>query len=143
MSRRLPRDARVPGAAKPRVLLVDDHRGVLERVSAMLVDDFDVAGTATDGDAGVAQARRLDPDVIILDVNMPGLDGFQTIDALREGGSTAPVVFLSMADDDDHIGEAFRRGGRGYVLKSRMAWELPAALDQVLLGRLFAPSLTS
>jgi DNA-binding response OmpR family regulator len=125
------------------VLLVDDHRGVLERVSAMLAADFDVAGTATEGTAAVELARRIDPDVIVLDVHMAGLDGFQTIDALRQDGATAPVVFLSMAETDDHVAEAFRRGGRGYVIKSRVPRDLAAALDQVLRGRMFAPSLTS
>jgi len=143
MNRQLPREERAPGAGKPRVLLVDDHRGMLERVSALLADDFDVAGTATEGGAGVELARRINPDVVVLDVHMTGLDGFQTIDALRQDGSTAPVVFLSMVEADDHVGEAFRRGGRGYVIKSRVARDLPTALDQVLRGRMFAPSLTS
>ena len=130
-------------AGKPRVLLVDDHRGVLDRVSAVLADDFDVAGLATDGSQAVDLASRVAPDIIVLDVNMPGLDGYRTRRALEQAGSQAPVVFLSMVDADDHIGEAFRCGGRGYVLKSRIASDLADALDQVLHGRVFVPSLTS
>jgi CheY-like chemotaxis protein len=112
-------------------------------VSALLVDDFDVAGLATDGRQALDLARQVDPDVIVLDINMPGLDGFHTKRALELAGSRAPVVFLSAVDDDDHVREAFQCGGRGYVPKLRLARNLASALDQVLLGRLFVPSLTS
>jgi two-component system nitrate/nitrite response regulator NarL len=123
---------------------VDDHRRVLDTVSAMLADEFDVVGATTEGRAAPDLARRVDPDVVVLDVDMPGLNGFQTLRALQQSGSQAtPVVFLSMHDADDVISEAFRCGGRGYVLKSRVARDLPSAIDQVLLGRVFVPSLTS
>ena len=140
---RLPRFVRSSGAPKPRVLLVDDHPGVLDGVSALLADDFDVAGLATDGRQALDLARQIDPDVIVLDINMPGLDGFQTKRALEQAGSRAPVVFLSAVDADDYVGEAFRCGGRGYIPKLRLARNLASAVDQVLLGRLFVPSLTS
>ena len=140
---RLPRLPGAVGTAKRRVLLVDDHRGMLDRVSAMLAGDFDVAGVATTGSQAVDIAGQVSPDVIVLDINMPGLDGFQTMRALEHAGSRAPVVFLSMVDDDAYVGEAFRRGGRGYVVKSRVASDLAGALDQVLHGRVFVPSLTS
>jgi CheY-like chemotaxis protein len=128
---------------RPRVLLVDDHQAVLETVSSVLADAFDVAGTATDGTQALEVARRVDPDLIVLDVTMPGLDGFQTLRMLDQNGSRARAVFLSMHDSDDHVAEAFRCGGRGYVLKSRLGRDLPSALDHVLNGRTFVPSLTS
>jgi CheY-like chemotaxis protein len=140
---RLPRLVRPSGALKPSVLLVDDHRELLDGVSALLVDDFDVAGVATDGTQALDLARQIDPDAIVLDINMPGLDGFQTKRALDQAGSRAPVVFLSAVDADDHVSEAFNCGGRGYVPKRQLARHLVSALDQVLLGRLFVPSLTS
>jgi DNA-binding NarL/FixJ family response regulator len=139
---RVPRINR-SGVAKPTVLLVDDHRGILERVSAMLAGDFDVAGMATDGELALDMAEHVDPDAIVLDINMPGMDGFQTKRALEQAGSRAPVVFLSALEDDDCASEAFRCGGRGYVVKPSLTRDLASALDQVLLGRLFAPSLTS
>lgn len=139
---RVPRLVR-PDVGKPKVLLVDDQRGILDRVSAMLDSDFDVAGMAIDGNQALDMASRVSPDVIVLDVNMPGLDGFQTKRALEQAGSQAPVVFLSACDADDYVGEAFRCGGRGYVLKPHLARDLASALDQVLHGRLFAPSLPS
>jgi len=132
-----------PDGAKPRVFLVDDHRGVLERVSALLSHDYDVVGTATDGRDALDSIRTADPDAVILDVNMPGLSGFQTMRALEQSQSRARVVFLSMMDADDEIHEAFRCGGRGYVVKTRMYGDLGSAIDQVLAGRQFAPTLTS
>jgi DNA-binding NarL/FixJ family response regulator len=131
------------GNGKPRVLLVDDHPVVLARLSAVLAADFDVVGTAADGRQALDVARRLDPDAIVLDINMPRFDGFQTMRALGRARSRAPVIFLSMHDDDDHVSEAFRLGGRGYVLKPRMLSDLVTALDHVLGGRLFMPSLPS
>lgn len=125
------------------MLLVDDHRGVLDRVSTLLSDRFDVVATATDGRQALDSVRDVDPDAIVLDINMPGFDGFQTMRALERAQSRAPVVFLSMMDAAEEIGEAFRRGGRGFVVKTRMSYDLASAIDQVLGGRLFAPSLTS
>jgi CheY-like chemotaxis protein len=110
----------------------------------MLAGTFDVVGATTEGREAADMARQLDPDVVVLDVDMPGLDGFQTLRALHHSGSPSiPAVFLSMHDAHEMISEAFRCGGRGYVLKSRIARDLPRAIDQALLGRLFAPSLTS
>jgi CheY-like chemotaxis protein len=125
------------------VLLADDHPQVLTTVSAILADEFDIVGVATDGRQALDRALQIAPEAIVLDVTMPGLDGFQTCRALREAGLRAPVVFMSMHSGDDYVTEGFRSGGRGYVLKSRAQRDLPAALDQALLGRVFVPSLTS
>ena len=125
------------------MLVVDDHQQVLDRVSTLLSEDFDVAGVATDGWQALDSVRQIAPDLIVLDINMPRLNGFETMRALKQAGSRAPVVFLSMLDDEDTVGEAFRCGGHGYVLKSQVARDLVMALEQVRHGRLFAPSLTS
>jgi DNA-binding response OmpR family regulator len=124
-------------------VLVDDHRGLLDRVSSLLSDDFDVAGVFTDSRQAIDAAPALDPDIIVLDINMPGLDGFQAMHALEHAGSQAPVVFLTLFDTEEYIAEAFRRGARGYVVKHRLVHDLTNALDHVLHGRHFAPSLTS
>ena len=144
MSSPLGRLARLNGGPRPRVLLVDDQGPVLEAVSAILADDFDVVGTAADGHQALDMARRVHPDVIVLDIEMPGLDGFQTIRALAHAGlPDIPVVFLSMHQADEIVGLAFACGGRGYVQKSRATRDLPTALEQALVGRSFVPSLTS
>jgi DNA-binding NarL/FixJ family response regulator len=133
-----------PSTPRPRVLLVDDHRQFLDALSAMLADDFDVVGAATDGSQALDIAARLDPEVIVLDVEMPGLDGFQTLRALQQAGfATTPAVFLSMHDTNEYVSEAFRCGARAYVVKPRISRDLASALDQALLGRAFVPSLTS
>jgi CheY-like chemotaxis protein len=137
------RVAQSNGGAKPRVLLVDDHPHVIDAVAASLADEFDVAAVATDGMQALETAFQVNPDVIVLDVSMPGIDGFQTFRALENAGSRTPVVFLSMYDADVYVSEAFRCGGRGFVLKSQIDRDLASALDQALDGRLFAPSLTS
>jgi CheY-like chemotaxis protein len=124
-------------------MLVDDHRPLLDAVSMVLADDFDVVGVATDGREALDVVRHADPDVMVLDVDMPGLDGFQTLRALAQDGWTRPVVFLSMHDRDEIIGEAFRRGGRGYLLKPHVDRDLVTALHQALRGGMFVPSLTS
>lgn len=109
----------------------------------MVADDFEVAGVATDGRQAVAIAAQLAPDAIVLDINMPGLDGYQTKSALDDAGVRAPVVFLSTFDSEDHVHEAFRRGGRGYVIKPFIRHDLVSAIHHVLRGRLFVPSLPS
>ena len=98
---RLPRSS----GKKPRVLLVDDHRGVLDRVSTLLASDFDVVGVATDGRQALSRAIDLDPDAIVLDINMPEYHGFRTMRALEQIKSRAPVVFLSMMDTPEEISE--------------------------------------
>jgi CheY-like chemotaxis protein len=131
------------GGARPRVLLVDDHPHIIDAVAASLAEEFDVAAVATGGMQALETAFQVNPDVIVLDVSMPGIDGFQTFRALENAGSRTPVVFLSMYDADVYVSEAFRCGGRGFVLKSQIERDLASALDQALDGRLFAPSLTS
>jgi DNA-binding NarL/FixJ family response regulator len=143
VTRSFPGFSRPTGAAKPRVLLVDDHRGVLEHLRRLLSDDFDVAGLATNGLQALEASRQLAPDAIVLDINMPGLNGFQTLRALERAGSRAPAVFLSMHDAEDIVAEAFRCGGCGYVLKEHAARDLATALDHALAGRTFVPSLVS
>jgi DNA-binding NarL/FixJ family response regulator len=128
---------------KPSVLIVDDHPAIRDGVAAVLAKDFEIAGLAADGCEALDAARELSPDVIVLDINMPRMGGFETMQALTARGSQAPVVFLSMLDDEDTVVEAFRRGGRGYVVKSRAARDLVSALAHVRDGRLFVPSLMS
>ena len=141
-----PRRADSDGTApptKPKVLLVDDHPDILKSTSRLLSFDFDVVGTASDGLSAVEAARRLDPDLIALDISMPGRDGFQTAQDLVQSGSRARIVFLTMHESNDYVAEGFRSGGRGYVLKTRLHLDLTNALQRVLAGQMFLPSLES
>jgi DNA-binding NarL/FixJ family response regulator len=129
--------------AKPRVLLADDHVQVLETVAGLLAADFDIVGAVSDGRQALDLSLRLNPDIVVLDVKMPELDGFQTLQELRRVGSHAKVVLLTMQQADAYVTTAISSGAQGYVLKTRIHSDLTGAIDHALAGRLFVPSLTS
>jgi DNA-binding NarL/FixJ family response regulator len=128
---------------RPKVLLVDDHLLVLEVVRSVLEPAFHIVGAVTDGQLAVDAALRLDPDVIVLDVAMPGIDGFQTASELKRRGSRARTVFLTMHDVEEYAVKAIEVGALGYVLKPRMLSDLPSALNHALDRRLFVPSIVT
>ena len=129
--------------ARPRVLLADDHLAFLESVSHLLAADCDIVALAGDGRQALELATRLRPDVVVLDVAMPELDGFQTLEQLRRDDPDTRVVFLTMHTEDEFVTAAINGGAHGYVLKSRTRLDLISAIDHALAGRLFVPSLTS
>jgi CheY-like chemotaxis protein len=116
---------------------------MLDAVSSLLSDDFRLVAAVTDGRQAVEAVGRLDPDVAVLDITMPGLDGFRTAQALQRAGSRAKVVFLTLHDGDEYVEAALRSGAKGYVLKARMDADLQSALRHALAGRSFLPSLRS
>jgi CheY-like chemotaxis protein len=126
---------------KPKILLADDHTPILDWASKLLANDFEVVATVTDGRQALNAARRLEPDVVVLDITMPDLDGFQTAQELKQAGSCATVVFLTMHQEDEYVTEAIRCGAKAYVLKTRARWDLPSAIYHALAGRQFLPSL--
>jgi DNA-binding NarL/FixJ family response regulator len=132
----------LPGSA-PRVLIADDHPALLTAASRLLSTAFDVVGAVTNGREAVEAARRLDPDAIILDIRMPDLDGFATVDELRAAGSRAPIVFLSTYDIEAYVSEALHAGVRAYVPKARMASDLIPAIHHAMAGRTMVPSLAA
>jgi len=129
--------------ARPRVLLADDHSAFLESVSRLLASAFDIVALAGDGRQALDLARHLRPDVVVLDVAMPELDGFQTLELLRRDDPEARRVFLTMHREDEFVSAAINAGAHGYVLKSRTPLDLISAIEHALAGRLFVPSLTS
>ena len=133
----------ISGPSRPRVLLADDHLQVLQSVSSFLSTDFDVVATASDGREAVDLALRLQPEIAVIDMAMPELDGFQTVAELRRNGSSTKAVFLTMHGGDEFIKAAIDAGALGYVLKSRIYSDLFSAIGHALHGRLFAPSLTA
>jgi CheY-like chemotaxis protein len=128
---------------KPRVLVADDNALILSNVSSLLAKNFDLVAAVPDGRQALDASRRLDPDVVVLDVSMPGLNGFQTARELTRAGSRAKIVMLTMHRSDEHLAAAVDAGANGYVTKTRMLSDLEAAIDHVVAGRLFMPSLTS
>jgi len=143
-SRRLSTDMPTTGGGnKPRVLIADDHAQLLESASRLLSQDFHIVGAVSNGRQAVDVAQRMQPDVVVLDIAMPELDGFQTLRRLQTIGSRATVVFLSAYRTDEYIAAALRSGVRGYVLKTRMSSDLNTAVQHALAGRVFVPSLTA
>ncbi len=127
---------------RPRVLLADDHLMMREKVTRMLESEFDIIGAVTNGQALLKEATELDPDIVILDITMPGLSGIETARRLRETGSHAKIVFLTVHEDPDFIREALATGALGYVVKPRLASDLLVAMREALEGRSFvSPSV--
>jgi DNA-binding NarL/FixJ family response regulator len=120
-----------------RVLIVDDNDAMLARATAALTNCCDVVGQARDGREALAAAETLHPDVIVLDISMPGMSGFEVAEHLRETGSKAALVFLTVHVGDDFVGAAQAVGGTGYVVKPRLASDLVVAVREAHAGRPF------
>ena len=122
---------------RPRIILADDHRIVLEGLLGLLAKEFDIVGTAENGVALVELAERERPDVIVTDVTMPLLNGIDAVRRLREVGVTAKVVFLTMHPDVVYATRALDAGASGYVLKHSAPDELIGAIRAALSGGQF------
>jgi DNA-binding NarL/FixJ family response regulator len=123
-----------------RVVVVDDDPDFLEAAAAILRRKYDVVGTATTGSGAVELSRRLDPEVIVLDIAMPGLDGFQAAAQIRKAGSNARIVFLSNYAGEEYVLASISQGASGFVAKPRMERDLLTAIDHAQAGRTFIPS---
>jgi DNA-binding NarL/FixJ family response regulator len=120
-----------------RVLLVDDNQAILARVRATLTPACVIVGAVTDGQSALTAATELRPDVIVLDISMPGLSGLQVASALREQGSTAAIVFLTVHHEAQFVDAAMQCGAIGYVVKQRIAADLLHAVEEARSGRPF------
>lgn len=126
-----------------RILLADDHKMFVQGLQSLLGDEFDLLPTVGDGQALVEASMRLDPDVVIVDISMPVLNGFDAVRQLKKRASRAKVIFLTMHRDDNLVAEAFRCGGSGYVLKQSAGEELISAINQVVEGRNYVTPLAA
>ena len=118
-----------------RVLLIDDHALVRRGIGELLQSrGVHVAASVSSGEEGVRRAVELHPDIILLDVKMPGVNGIETVQRLRAAGVSAPVVMLTMSREDAELGAALRAGAQGYLLKDMEPEELLPALEAVLRG---------
>ena len=122
---------------KPRVLLADDHKIVLEGLRGLLGDQFELVGLATNGRELIAQAAALRPDVIVADISMPLLNGIEAVRKLLEDDKHVKVVFLTMHPDQTYASRALEAGASAYVLKHSASDELVAAIHEVLRGGKF------
>jgi len=128
---------------RPRVLLADDHRLLREAFSRLLEPECDVVGGVADGRAVLTEAERLQPDIVVLDVAMPLLNGLDTARQLRQVMPKVKVIFLTMNEDPDIAAEAFRLGASGFLLKNSAASELLHAIREVFRGRSYITPLAT
>ena len=114
-----------------------------DRVVRMLEREFEMLEPAKDGHELLEAASRLKPDVCLMDISMPILNGIEAAVQLKERGSTAKIIFLTINEDPDFLVAALRAGASGYVVKPRMASDLRTAVREVLAGRTYISSSLS
>ena len=127
---------------RPRVLVADDHPAMLDTLVRMLSRDFDVVAAVADGLTAVAEAEHLEPDLLVLDIAMPGLNGIAAAARLKQRGSTAKIVFVTNMRDRAFVLESLALGEVGFVVKESVVAELLPAIRRVLAGDTFvSPSV--
>ena len=118
-------------SVEPRILIVDDHPLTRDALSALLRQNgFDVAGEAADGETAISRAAELAPDLILLDLSLPGMNGLEALPRLREAAPAAEVVVLTASGTEENLLGAIRAGAAGYLLKS----EPPERIVEFLRG---------
>jgi DNA-binding NarL/FixJ family response regulator len=127
--------------AKARILLADDHNLLLQAFEKLLQPDYDVVGTVGDGRALLRAAQELKPDVVVLDIAMPKLNGLIAAERLKKEMPSVKFIFLTVNEDPDIASEALRIGASGYLLKNSAASELFSAIEAALRGRTYVTPL--
>lgn len=127
--------------SRARILLADDHTAILDHVSDMLKDDYEVIGRVEDGNSVYSEVKKLKPDLVVLDISMGQCSGIEIARQLQEQGYTGEIVFLTVHEDPDFVSAAIGVGGRGYVIKSRVNVDLRPAMEAALLHRVFVSTL--
>jgi len=127
---------------RKRVLLADDHTAMLEEVRALLGEDYEVVGAVENGEKLVEAARTLNPDVIVSDISMPVMTGFEAAAKIRQLGIATRIIFLTVQSSGAYLKKARTLGADGYVLKIYTTEQLPLAIASVLNGTpYFSPQL--
>ncbi len=127
--------------SRPRVLIADDHKLLVEAFVNLLEKEAEIVGTVLDGRALLKEAPRLKPDIIVLDISMPKLNGLEAAQQIKQIMPEVKLIFLTMHEDPDLAVEAFRVGASGYLLKSSAASELFQAVQEVSRGRAYVTPL--
>jgi DNA-binding NarL/FixJ family response regulator len=128
---------------RPRVLLADDHTMLLEAFRGLLEPKCEIVGTAGDGRALLQLAAKTQPDVIVLDISMPRLNGIDACAQLRRRMPSVRLVFLTVNEDPDIAAEAIRLGASGYLLKNSASGELLTAIERALVGKTYITPLVT
>jgi len=122
---------------KPRILIADDHKIFAEGLKRLLKEDFDIVGVVADGRQLVAAAEKLQPDVIVVDISMPMLNGIDAVQQIKKVQPAIKAVFLTMHPDVAYAMRAFKEGASGYVLKNAVPDELITAIREGLKGKTY------
>jgi CheY-like chemotaxis protein len=133
-------DDRVSGEVsdpRKRVLVADDQTRMLDVVASLLEELFDVIGLVSDGRAALEAALALEPDLVVLDISMPGMSGIEVARELRQRSNRAIIVFLTVHEDAQIMASCLAAGGLGYIVKEFMDSDLIPALNEALAGRVF------
>jgi DNA-binding NarL/FixJ family response regulator len=128
---------------KPRVIIADDHTLIAEAFEKLLAPECDVIAKVTDGRALLAAARDLHPDVVVLDVAMPLLNGLDAGRQIKQMDASIKLVFVTMNEDPDLAAEAFRAGGSAYLLKRSAGSELLTAIREAMKRRSYVTPLVT
>jgi len=128
----MPRENRT--LTRPRVLVADDHQMLLDALKRVLEPRYEVVGTVSDGRELLKAAAKLQPDIIVLDIAMPQMNGLDAARHLKPAMPKLKLIFMTMNEDPDLVGEAFRAGASAFLLKQGAALELTDAIEKVLKG---------
>jgi DNA-binding NarL/FixJ family response regulator len=124
-----------------RILLVDDHDVILERAAETLSPPCTVVGAVKDGPSAIEAVQALQPDVIVLDISLPGMSGLEIAGRLRRAGVKTPIVFLTIHDDQELVRAAMAAGGTGYVEKTFLSTDLTVAVNEAYAGRRYVSQM--
>jgi DNA-binding NarL/FixJ family response regulator len=128
---------------RKRVLLADDIVSVLDAVTELLLENFDIVGRVSDGQKALDDTMALQPDLIVLDISMPGMSGIEVARELKRRGNKAKIVFLTVHEDSDIMATCLAVGGLGYVAKVLMETDLIPAMNSALAGRPYVSRFSS
>jgi DNA-binding NarL/FixJ family response regulator len=125
------------GVVRPRILIADDHALIAAAFHKLLSVNFDVVATVHDGRSLIRTAKKLQPDVVLVDIGMPFLNGFEAGKRIKRALPDIKIIYVTINRDPDLVLEAFRQGASGYLPKTAAASELIAAIEQALKGEIF------
>ncbi len=122
--------------AKTRILITDDHTLFRQGLKGLLQaeQDMEVVGEARDGEEAISKAAELRPDIVVMDIGMPGIPSFEAVRQIRKNRPETRALFLTMYDDEDYLGQCLEAGGSGYVLKDTPAEQLITAIREIRRG---------
>jgi DNA-binding NarL/FixJ family response regulator len=129
------------GSTQLRILLVDDNDVILERAGETLSPLCAIVGAVKDGASAIEAVPALQPDVIVLDISLPGMSGLEVASRLRRAGVTTPIVFLTIHDDQELVRAAIAAGGTGYVEKTFLSTDLMLAVNEAYAGRRYVSQM--